>query len=45
VIPVIGRPGRTFVRISCQAYNTQEDMDTLFMALEETLPVVATVPA
>jgi isopenicillin-N epimerase len=45
IIPVTERAGRTFIRISCQAYNTQEDMDALVKVMEETLPVVATAPA
>ncbi|MEP7357155.1 MAG: aminotransferase class V-fold PLP-dependent enzyme, partial [Anaerolineales bacterium] len=34
VIPVMERAGRTYLRISCQAYNTQQDMDTLVNAIQ-----------
>jgi isopenicillin-N epimerase len=38
VMPITQRNGRNFARISCQAYNTQEDMDTLVKAMEELVP-------
>jgi isopenicillin-N epimerase len=34
-IPVTQHAGRTFVRLSVQAYNTQADIDTLLAALAQ----------
>lgn len=36
-IPIISWQGRTFARISIQAYNTQKDVDTLVSALKTIL--------
>jgi isopenicillin-N epimerase len=38
-IPCIAWNGRQFLRISVQAYNSQEDLDALFAALRQELPV------
>ena len=37
-IPCMAWNGRQFLRISVQAYNSQEDLDTLFDALQRELP-------
>lgn len=41
-IPCIAWQGRHFIRISVQAYNSQEDLDALFTALEQELPAAQT---
>lgn len=40
-VPLIQWQNRQFIRISVQGYNTQEDINTLLMALEKLLPEVA----
>ena len=37
-VPCIDWNGQHFIRISVQAYNTEEDIDTLVAAVEELLP-------
>lgn len=39
-VPLIEWNGRKFVRISVQAYNTQEDLDALNVGLHNLLPLV-----
>ncbi len=38
-VPLIEWNGKKFIRISVQGYNSQEDLDTLLMGLEELLPL------
>jgi selenocysteine lyase/cysteine desulfurase len=37
-VPCIDWNGQHFIRISVQAYNTEEDLDALIAAVEELLP-------
>jgi isopenicillin-N epimerase len=40
-VPLIDWNGRKFVRISVQGYNTQQDLDALYLGLQRLLPQVS----
>jgi isopenicillin-N epimerase len=44
-VPLIQWQDRQFIRISVQAYNTQDDIDVLICALKELLPKTVALPS
>jgi isopenicillin-N epimerase len=40
-IPITWHEDKPFIRVSCQGYNTRDDLDALMVALEHLLPEVA----